>query len=260
MDTAESAESGCSKEVPKSLPSSLEADGSEGQRGDDSGTAKKTPVHPFYGAKTPKKRSGKAAVKQSPAPKVEEGSSLSVSPADGKGNGASGKTAGSEGEYNPAPAGYRPVEDACWQWGQKVPYLAVAKTFEKIEEESKRLKIVAILTNFFRSVIALTPAELVQCVYLCINKLAPAYEGLELGIGESLLMKAIAGTTGRSVQQIKRDVAEKGDLGIVAESSRSTQRMMFTPPKLTVPGVFAKLKDIATMSGQYFNVQKGGHH
>ena len=30
-------------------------------------------------------------------------------------------------------------------------------------------------------------------------------------------MKAIAGTTGRSVQQIKRDVAEKGDLGIVAE-------------------------------------------
>ena len=49
MDTAESAESGCSKEVPKSLPSSLEADGSEGQRGDDSGTAKKTPVHPFFG-------------------------------------------------------------------------------------------------------------------------------------------------------------------------------------------------------------------
>ena len=33
-----------------------------------------------------------------------------------------------------------------------------------------RLKIIAILTNFFRSVIALTPAELVQCVYLCINK------------------------------------------------------------------------------------------
>ena len=35
-----------------------------------------------------------------------------------------------------------------------------------------RLKIVAILTNFFRSVIALTPAELVQCVYLCINKVS----------------------------------------------------------------------------------------
>ena len=33
-----------------------------------------------------------------------------------------------------------------------------------------RLKIVSMLTNFFRSVILLSPMEMVQCVYLCLNK------------------------------------------------------------------------------------------
>ena len=52
----------------------------------------------------------------------------------------------------------------------RVPYLAIARTFEKIEEETKRLKIIATLTNLFRSVILLSPNELLQCVYLCLNK------------------------------------------------------------------------------------------
>ena len=56
--------------------------------------------------------------------------------------------------------------------------------------------MIEILCNFFRSVIILTPDELLPCVYLCLNKLAPAYEGVELGIGETVLMKAIAQCTG----------------------------------------------------------------
>ena len=52
----------------------------------------------------------------------------------------------------------------------RVPYLALAKTFERIEEETKRLKIISILTNFFRSVFLISPDEVVPCVYLCLNK------------------------------------------------------------------------------------------
>ncbi|XP_064406636.1 DNA ligase 1-like isoform X2 [Halichondria panicea] len=161
-----------------------------------------------------------------------------------------------EVDYDPSITNYHPLNHACWNKGQKVPYMAVAKTFEHIEEESKRLKIISTLTNFLRSVILLSPAETVPCVYLCLNKLAPAYEGLELGIGESFLIKAIAGATGRNPPQVKADYAEKGDLGLVAEMSRSTQRTMFAPPKLTVSGVFSKFKSIATMSGSASQAKK----
>lgn len=109
--------------------------------------------------------------------------------------------------------------------------------------------MIDILSNFFRSVIVLSPDDLLPSVYLCLNKVAPSFEGIELGVAETNIMKAIAQTTGRSLDQIKRDAQETGDLGIVAERSRSSQRMMFTPAPHTVEGMFNKLKSIAKMSG-----------
>uniref|UniRef100_A0A6Q2X3T3 DNA ligase n=1 Tax=Esox lucius TaxID=8010 RepID=A0A6Q2X3T3_ESOLU len=132
---------------------------------------------------------------------------------------------------------------------RRVPYLAVARTFEKIEEDSGRLRNIETLSNLFRSVIALSPEDLLCCVYLCLNQLGPAYLGLELGVGETVLMKAVAQATGRQLDKIKAEAAEKGDLGLVAESSRSNQRIMFQPASLTAVGVFNKLKDIGNMSG-----------
>jgi DNA ligase 1 len=131
----------------------------------------------------------------------------------------------------------------------RVPYLAIAKTFECIEAESSRLLMTQILSNFFRSVIILSPKDLLPSVYLCLNKVAPAFEGIELGVAETNIMKAIAQTTGRTLDQIKKDAQDIGDLGVVAEKSRSSQRMMFTPAPHTVEAMFNKLKTIAKMSG-----------
>lgn len=62
-------------------------------------------------------------------------------------------------------------------------------------------------------------------------------------------MKAIAQCTGRTLAQVKLDAQEAGDLGVVAEGSRSNQRMMFQPAPLTVSHVYTKLKEIAEMTG-----------
>lgn len=69
-------------------------------------------------------------------------------------------------------------------------------------------------------------------------------------------MKAIAQSTGRTMAQIKSDAQAAGDLGIVAEQSKSNQRMIFQPAPLMVRGVFEKLKDIAKMTGHASQTKK----
>lgn len=151
--------------------------------------------------------------------------------------------------YNPSKSNYHPIEDACWKHGQKVPFLAVARTFEKIEEVSARLKMVETLSNLLRSVVALSPTDLLPVLYLSLNRLGPPQQGLELGVGDGVLLKAVAQATGRQLESIRAEVAEKGDVGLVAENSRSTQRLMLPPPPLTVSGVFTKFCDIARLTG-----------
>ncbi|XP_067670815.1 DNA ligase 1-like isoform X2 [Haliotis asinina] len=256
---AQGSKKNVSKKGKKEVKTSDKEDDKEEEEGEDEEKdvksqmkEEKKPVHSFFAPRKPvkveEKEESKSEVKkgkETPDKKIKKESPSPVS----------GSTS-SNGEYHPSKSKYHPIADACWKHKEKVPYLALSKTFEAIEDTSARLKMIEILCNFFRSVIVLSPGDLLQCVYLCLNKLAPAYAGMELGIGETVLMKAIAQATGRSVDKIKADAQEKGDLGLVAESSRSTQRMMFAPPKLTVVSVFTKLKDIANMTGHSVMTKK----
>jgi DNA ligase-1 len=115
---------------------------------------------------------------------------------------------------------------------------------------TKRLEILAHCSLFMRQVLRLTPSDLLPTTLLMINKLAADYTGVELGIGESLIKKAISESTGRSLQHINSDHNEIGDLGLVAAKSRSKQPTMFKPKPLTVQGVHKGLMTIATIEGQ----------
>ncbi|XP_036940660.1 DNA ligase 1 [Acanthopagrus latus] len=230
------------EESPKSQMAKKQKEAKEQK---DKELPKKAPISTFFAprktaVKTEKPETSDGGEKKTSA----ERKTSAEESKDMKGESTSGQT-----DYNPSRPNYHPVDHACWKQGQKVPYLAVARTFEKIEEDSGRLRNIETLSNLFRSVLLLSPDDLLCCVYLCLNQLGPAYLGMELGIGETVLMKAVAQATGRQLDKIKAEAQEKGDLGLVAESSRSNQRMMFQPASLTAGGVFRKLKEIASMSG-----------
>ncbi|WVO21208.1 uncharacterized protein IAS62_002515 [Cryptococcus decagattii] len=157
-----------------------------------------------------------------------------------------------------------PVADKGWKDGEAVPYSALVSTFEKIEATTKRLEILELLTQFLLVVAKRDTATdtkgsmLLKVVYLCINRLCPDYMGIELGIGESLLVKAIAESTGRAMPKIKEDLKKEGDLGKVAMNSRNTQLTMFKPKALTVPYVFQCLTEIAKATGNASQAKKVG--
>ena len=105
------------------------------------------------------------------------------------------------------------------------------------------------MSYLFLTIIATTPDDLVAAIYLCINKLAPAHEGIELGIGETVILKSLSQVTGRSIAALKSKYKQLGDLGDVASASRTAQKTMFPPPPLTVQKVFQEFKTIAEISG-----------
>lgn len=110
------------------------------------------------------------------------------------------------------PGEFDPERVACWEIGERVPFLFVALAFDLISAESGRIVITDILCNMLRTVIATTPDDLVATVYLAANEIAPAHEGVELGIGEGSIIKAISEAFGRTEAQVKKQNTVRCDL------------------------------------------------
>ncbi|PVV03698.1 hypothetical protein BB560_001819 [Smittium megazygosporum] len=138
-------------------------------------------------------------------------------------------------------------------------YSEICRMFEQVEQTTKRLEITDITAKYFFKMMSLGSDHLTKCVYLCVNQVAPEYKGIELGVGESLLLKAIASATGKNMTAVKEEVEKCGDLGLVAKNFRTNQRTLFPMPKLTINKVFDTFYEISTSTGassQQKKVQK----
>ncbi|CAM6116133.1 unnamed protein product [Calypogeia fissa] len=163
-----------------------------------------------------------------------------------------------EAELMKKQADFDPKKAAFWKDGEQVPFVFFAKALDLIANESKRLIITEILCNMFRTVIATTPGDLLPVVYLSANKVAPAHEGIELGIGDAAIIKTLAEAYGTNEDKIKSQLKTLGDLGLVAKASRSTQRLMFKPQPLTCTKVLEAFRFIAKESGNQSQEKKRG--
>ncbi len=126
-------------------------------------------------------------------------------------------------------------------------YLRLAETFERIEATRKRLEMTDILSELFSKT---SNDEIEMVIRLTQGKVAPDFEGVEVGIAEKLALKSIYEATRVDESKIMTWWIEKGDLGMVAFQavSMKKQTSLFTE-SLDVSTVFNSLIQISKASG-----------
>lgn len=144
---------------------------------------------------------------------------------------------------------YSPVEHACWKAGEPAPYLHLARTFDLVEREKGKLKTTAVLCNMFRSLLALSPDDVLPAVYLCTNKIAADHENMELNVGGNLVISALEEAWQTSKSRIKEMYNSIGDLGDVAQECQQAQTLLVPHRPLSIRNLFHALKKISAETG-----------
>jgi DNA ligase-1 len=116
-----------------------------------------------------------------------------------------------------------------------------------MEQTSSRLA----LTNYLVALLKKTPPDIIgKVTYLIQGKLYPDYEGIELGVAEKMVIRAIASSSGKDQSQIEKIYQKTGDLGDAAgEAMKSkAQSTLFSEP-MTVERVYSTFDRVARTAG-----------
>jgi DNA ligase-1 len=121
------------------------------------------------------------------------------------------------------------------------------EVFEKLEATSKRLEMFEILSEFFKKI---SEDEVDKVVYLFEEQLLPPFKGLEMGMAEKMVEKAIAKAADHSAEEITKLYKKLGDLGLVAESVLAKKRAtLFATKAPSITEVYNSLMKMAQTTG-----------
>ncbi|KAL4255020.1 DNA ligase [Abortiporus biennis] len=143
-----------------------------------------------------------------------------------------------------------------WESNKAPPYSFLAHTLAELSETRSRIAISNILTNCLRTISKFHPSSLLPALYLLSNTLTPPYSAIELGIGPSIISKAIQHISGLSSAALRKLYNATGDPGDVAFEAKSNVRTLIPHPPLLIPGVYESLLKIANANGQGAAKQK----
>jgi DNA ligase 1 len=121
-------------------------------------------------------------------------------------------------------------------------FAELGANLDQMEATSSRNELVRILSEVYR---ASSVDELGPITYLIQGRLAPFFEPIEIGLGERLLITAIAAAYGTPKEEVTKLNRQIGDLGVTA------QRLAPSPRRdsPTVVEVHKRLSQIAASGG-----------
>lgn len=127
-------------------------------------------------------------------------------------------------------------------------FALLASAFEKIENTAGRLGMARLLSSLFSR--AKDAQECRQIAYMVQGSIAPAFEGLDLGVGERFALAAVALCSGAGEGKVEEIYKKEGDLGSAAQILLSKKsQMALSNEELTLEGVYFSFVRIAKTGG-----------
>jgi DNA ligase 1 len=128
-----------------------------------------------------------------------------------------------------------------------VRFAELAAAYDRLEATRSRLEMRHLLAELLKP---LRDGALQEVLYLSQGLLRPEYEGVELGVADSLARRAVALATGQEESAVARRAKASGDLGKTAQELLEGSSRLAPVEPLDVHEVYEAMRAIAGAAGE----------